>query len=305
MEIYSIKNFKVFNLESTLVIFKPKKELCYAYKNPTILKIAKHTLNTWQKNRSFKEILDNTVQGKVVEEMFENYIEAKNAGIKYTSYDVFRTDNYFKHAPFDGFLYKNDNPFFKESIHKVTQDVERNTYGKLSDETFTWLTDHHMYTVEIKSSKIPDKDYPYQGNIQFNSLQYQSGIINNLRKRDFFVYPKYNRTNGSLIHNFSDYAKYVKSLNIPFQGDFNTELLNKERKGKCDIYTRIFIDRKKSKSFIAYMLGYTLKDSFFYNPRIINMPSKKSRKAVYFAFPISSAHHINELMIDKSLWGYD
>ena len=94
--------------------------------------------------------------------MFENYIEAKNSGIKYMSYDVFRDDNYSKHAPFDGFLYDTRSPFLDEGIVRVTEDVNKHNYGKLKDETFAWLTSHHVYTVEIKSSKIPHKDYPHQ-----------------------------------------------------------------------------------------------------------------------------------------------
>lgn len=302
MKTFEIKNFNVHNLETSLIIFKPKSELKYAYKDATVLNISHNTKNTWQRNRPFEEILDNTVQGKVVEEMFENYIDAQDTGIKYTSYDVFRIDNYSKHAPFDGFLYEIGNPFLNEAIVKVNKDVNENNYGKLSDKTFAWLTEHHVYTVEIKSSKIPDKDYPSQTNLDFKSWGCQYAIIDNLRERDFFVYPKYNRINGNSVHNFSDYVQYVKSLNIPFHGDFLTGLLNEERKGKCDIYTRIFVDRKNSENLVAYILGYTLKDSFFNNPRIINMPGKKSGNAVYFVFPISKSQHIDELTIDKSLW---
>ncbi|MBR6894925.1 MAG: hypothetical protein L0F95_02830 [Lactococcus sp.] len=302
MKSCGIKNFKVYKLENSLIIFKPKKALHDVYQDATVLNIAHHTQNTWQENRSFEEILDNTVQGKVVEEMFENYIEAKNSGIKYMSYDVFRDDNYSKHAPFDGFLYDTRSPFLDEGIVRVTEDVNKHNYGKLKDETFAWLTSHHVYTVEIKSSKIPHKDYPHQKNLDFNSWEYQKGIVNNLRKRDFFVYPKYNRKNGRSIHDFSDYINYVQQLNITFKGDFITGLLDEERIGKCDIYTRIFVDRKHSDHLIAYMLGYVLKDSFFEKPHIINMPGKKSGNAVYFAFPISKAHHIDTLMMDGVLW---
>lgn len=189
MKSFDIKNFKVHKLENSLIIFKPKKELDYVYQDATVLNIADHTQNTWQKNRPFEEILDNTVQGKVVEEMFENYIEAQNSGIKYMSYDVFRKDNYSKHAPFDGFLYDIGSTFLKEAIGRVTEDVNKSNYGKLKDETFAWLTGHRIYTVEIKSSKIPDKDYPYQTNLDFNSWGYQKAIINKLRKRDFFCLP--------------------------------------------------------------------------------------------------------------------
>ena len=90
MKTFEIKNFNVHNLETSLIIFKPKSELKYAYKDATVLNISHNTKNTWQRNRPFEEKLDNTVQGKVVEEMFENYIDAQDTGIKYTSYDVFR-----------------------------------------------------------------------------------------------------------------------------------------------------------------------------------------------------------------------
>lgn len=289
-------------IENSLIVFKSKEELHYAYQDTTVLNIAHHTQNTWQKKRPFEEILDNTVQGKLVEEMFENYIEAQDAGIKYLSYDDFRDDNYSKHAPIDGFLYEIGNTFLDEAKFRVTQDVNQNNYGKLKDETFTWLTAHRVYTVEIKSSKIPDKDYPYQKNLDFNSWEYQKDIINNLRRRDFFVYPKYSRANGQSIHDFSDYVRYVQQLNVSFKDDFITNLLNEERMGKCDIYTRIFVDRIHTNNLIAYMLGYTLKDNFFENPHIINMPGKKSGNAVYFAFPISKAKHIDELTVDGVLW---
>lgn len=307
MKIFKIRNFYAANLDGALIIFERKEKLCYMYDDPKIRDIACQTKNTWQATRDSKEILDNTVQGKVVEKMFEYYIDEQKRNIKYISYDDFRADNFSKHAPFDGFLYDIDNPYFDEAKSKVIQDVDNNEYGKLSDSTFEWLTHNKVYTVEIKSSKVPDKDYPSQENLSFSSQENQKNLINNLRKRDFFVYPKYNRTKGSTIHNFDDYVKNVKNVKKQddgsFSGKFITGLLNEERKGKCDIYTRIFVDMKNSNSFIAYMLGYTLKDSFFDNPHIINMFSKKSQNAIYFTFPIIKSQHIGELMNDKSLWG--
>lgn len=123
-----------------------------------------------------------------------------------------------------------------------------------------------------------------------------------MRKRDFFVYPKYNRKDGYKIHNFNDYVEHVMGMGLYFQGDFVTDLLNSKKRSKCDIYTRIFIDKSHSENFIAYILGYTLKNKFFENPKIINMPGGKSGRAIYYAYPISKSNSIDELLIDKNLW---
>lgn len=101
-----IKNFKVHHLKNALIVFIPKDKLRVAYEDSTVLNIAHNTTNTWEPDRNFDELLNNTLQGKIVEDMFESYVKAKDEGIEYSSYDIFRTDNYRIHAPIDGILYQ-------------------------------------------------------------------------------------------------------------------------------------------------------------------------------------------------------
>lgn len=302
VDIKKIQDYQAVYFNNGLIFFRPKSELEDVYNGPVVHKIADNTQNTWQKDRKYQEILDNTVQGKIVEDMFKNFIDAHSRGIAYLSYDTFRSDVFKKHAPFDGFLFKEGNIYVDEAIERVNNDVEHNEFGKVSDNTFDWLTKMSVFTVEIKSSKIPDKDYPKE-EMPFTKPAYQQTIIDNLRKRDYFLYPKYGRSEGKSIHSFSDYVNYVGKKTSNKGEDFISQLLAGEIKGHCDIYTRVFVDRNHSDSFIAYMLGYTLKTRFFENPEIINMPGGKSGDAVYFAYPIALSRGLNQLFIDGELWG--
>ena len=231
--------------------------------------------------------------------MFEAYIKEQNQNILYCSYDNFRSDEYKKHAPFDGLIYESSNQDFHNAINKINADVGNDRFGRISDQTFEWIRKHKIYTVEIKSSKIPEKDFP---GTTFNSWDSQKKLINNLRKRDLFFYPKYNRTDGKAIHNFEDYIDFVRQEKKFPKNNFIKELIKSELDSKCDIYFRIFIDKNSTDKFIAYVLGYTLKETFFLNPKIINMPGGKSGNAIYFAFPIEKSKSLRELLSDKDLW---
>ena len=57
------RNFKFHINDNTIIVFKKLSELEYAFQNIAAINIAKHTHNTWQKNRPYEEILSNTVQG--------------------------------------------------------------------------------------------------------------------------------------------------------------------------------------------------------------------------------------------------
>lgn len=300
------KKFKFHNKDNTIIVFKEKSDLKYAYKNQAAINIAKHTHNTWQKNRLYEEILDDTVQGKIIEEMFEDFIHSTNKGISYISYDDFRKDNFEKHAPIDGLLFRDGNDNVESCIVKIVKDVEGNSFGKITEETRDFLRSQSVFTVEIKSSRIPDKDYP-DTTKNFNDWKTQEEIISNLRKRDFLVYPKYTRNLGRDIHNFEQYLSFVKSNNSKYttmsKDTFINVLLTEEMKDKCDIYTRIFVDKNHTANFIAYILGYTLRECFFYEPRIINMPRQgKSENALYYVYPIVDCNQVLDIFNDNRIW---
>ncbi len=300
------ENFKFHNKYNTIIIFKKKSDLSYAYQNQTAINIAKHTHNTWQKNRPYEEILENTVQGKIIEEMFEEFVRYSNKGISYISYDDFRNDNFEKHAPIDGLLFQKENNNVKSCITKIIKDVQGNQFGKITEKTRDFLRSQAVFTVEIKSSRIPDKDYPHKIK-DFNTWKNQEEIISNLRKRDFLLYPKYTRNLGKNIHNFDQYISFVKGNNSMYgampKDTFIKALLTEEMQDKCDIYTRIFVDKDHTDNLIAYMLGYTLRECFFYEPRIINMPRLgKSENALYYVYPIEKSNQILDIFDDNRIW---
>lgn len=304
--------FKFFNIDENILISTSKEDYKNDKKN-SIDVIANNTENTWQQDRSKTELIKNTTQGKIVEDMFCELIDYHNKASKdgkkltYVSYDEIRTDKFKKHAPIDGLLYVEGNSNINNAIAMINKDVEKNTYGKLSYDTKNNLSDFKIRTVEIKSSNIPQKDYNNINKDNFSKVSEQKKLISNLRKRDFFVYPKYTRTKGETIHCFKDYCNYVKQNFQEYHNLDDKQVEDKicdiEKKDKCDIYTRIFIDKSHTKSFIGYVLGYALGTDFFDNPKIINMyQAGKSENAMYYVYPISKCNSILELFNDDRLW---
>jgi hypothetical protein len=165
-----------------------------------------------------------------------------------------------------------------------------------------------LHTIEIKSSRIPDRDYIGVNKNAFSNIKQQKQLLSNLKKRDIFVYPKFTRSSGEEVHNFNQYCNYVRAN---FKGFFSlTEqelmetIIDKELEEKCKIYTRIFIDKVSTDSILGYLTGYALSNEFFLEPRIINMPRKnKSENALYYVYPIKECKSMLDIFKDNRLWG--
>ena len=69
-----------------------------------VSQIVSHTANTWQANRGTAEKGRDTKQGKQAEQAVSLFFAKNYSSVKYISYDTIRTDNFLKHAPFDGVL---------------------------------------------------------------------------------------------------------------------------------------------------------------------------------------------------------
>ncbi len=310
VNIIETNRFKFFNVDENIVIFTYQDDL--EKLNLNLDKIAKNTQNTWQPNRNQKEIDKNTIQGKIVEELFIDLIEYQNCQndnmrqLSYTAYDQFRTDLFKKHAPFDGLIYEKNNPNIALVKQKITETILASHYGMLTDDTIEFCRANNVYLVEIKSSKIPNNIYLSESS---NLLKYTShqALINRLRQLDLFKYPKFNRKNGDIIHNTCDYLAWVKNNIISMSQKSDSEIIDAEINSSLDIYTRIFINDKVTtddgkKVFIGYLLGYVLGYQFYENLKIMNFPSKKSSKAIYVTYPISNTTSFNRLFDDKRLW---
>ena len=83
-----------------------------------------------------------------------------HTSVKYISYDTIRTDNFLKHAPFDGLLVdcnKVSKTILAEKFEKINKEIAESSYGVISTELRAELYDAGIYTVEIKSTKVNDK----------------------------------------------------------------------------------------------------------------------------------------------------
>ena len=123
--------------------------------------IVEHTVNTWQYGRSNAEKSADTKFGKFGEDTVVTLFNKLNID-GYYSYDCFRTDDFEKHAPFDGIFTKNFNQQLFDFINEKV-----NTEGnRLSIDTREVIRKYNAYTVEIKSTRLAAK---YKSRAYFTS----------------------------------------------------------------------------------------------------------------------------------------
>jgi len=274
--------------------------------------IVGHTHNTWQANRGVAETKANTIQGKKAEYVIENYL--KNNGVtRYLSYDAIRQDNYSKHAPFDGLIFKAsiNKSTLQENIALINNDVMEGAgdIGLISVGTRQLLERAGIYTVEIKSSLLQEsRDYRTMEHkyladrteFDYKRLcSYIKGFY------DYFVYPHYCRT-SSEITDFYSYSKYVIEQNQERYPQRLSECLNalmvSEFSNACDIYTRVFIDILSNEIILP---GYVVKTRFYEEPRIQKMRSEKSQYALYYMYHMVNGKSFASIDNDAELWNWN
>lgn len=267
--------------------------------------IVSHTHNTWEHNRPISEIRENTIQGKRAELVIERLLEEYST-IRYISYDVFREDNFEKHAPFDGIIFNVSvsESKLKEAVERVNDDV-RNRIGDsglITVETREFLENTGIFTIEIKSSLLQDpRDYKTMIHKQkkLRTDEDYAALCGYIKSfYDFFVYPHYCR-DDPFIASFYDYTIYVREKHPDLAGncstkDFLFHLLREEFDNACNVYTRVFFDILSDEIIIP---GYITKTRFFEEPRIMKMRSPKSKNAIYYMFHMCFG--MNILKIDK------
>ncbi|QAA30354.1 hypothetical protein [Clostridium manihotivorum] len=303
------RKYNYSQIDSNVIMFVAKDQIS-RYTNDNLERIASNTANTWQRDRNEDELLDNTIQGKIAEDMFGDFIEfyQTQQDIIYTSYDEFREDDFEKHAPIDGILCKAINDSLRDGIKRINEDIRNGgKFGKISNETRAFLKSKQLYTVEIKSSIIPIADYNGVDKSNFSNVYQQRNLIKNLRKRDMFVYPEFTRTLGKTVHDFKKYCEHVGENNRDFRGitgeDLIQRIIKKELETKCSIYTRIFFDFENTSSIIGYITGYALGSDFFIEPEIMNISKKnKSESAIYYKFPIEKCKNMLQIFNDTRIW---
>lgn len=269
--------------------------------------IISHTHNTWQHDRSVREIQENTMQGKRAEIVIERLL-AENSMLRFLAYDKLRNDNFRKHAPFDGIVYRYGIPenILNETILRVNEDVKNSVgdSGIISVATREYMEEQGIYTMEIKSSLLQNsrdyrgmvhKEKEARTHADYEVLcRYIKGFY------DYFVYPHYCRDNLN-ISSFYEYTRYVRSIYNGFskdKQDFLYELMKIEFDNACDIYTRVFFDVLTDEILVP---GYIIKSRFFEEPRIRKMPSPKSRNAIYYMYHMKYGSFILDIDHDPEL----
>lgn len=165
-------------------------------KDVTVSKIVEHTANTWQPTRGTEEKGRDTTQGKIAEQAVTLYFSKCATSVKYIPYDVIRTDNFEKHAPFDGVLIdeaKVSEEILTGIFQKINDEIDRGSYGQISANLRAEMLAAGVFSVEIKSTKVNDKK---RSVANFKSYDNNVEIVNLLKticQDDFLTYPHYTR----------------------------------------------------------------------------------------------------------------
>jgi hypothetical protein len=275
-----------FGILDDVIIFKNLD-----LKNPAVFseKISKNTANTWQSNKDDKEKLKDTQQGKVAEGIVSDYL-VEVLKIKYLSYDSFRSNNFEKHAPFDGLIIteKTSKEDIKEGINKINAEISKNRFGIISGKTRLHLEKKGIYTVEIKSTKVAQR-HKRLGNSD-------KMTIDQIKNDDFLTYPKFLRKSSS-VNNINDYMSYLKERKIipnVTQGNDLEIIKGIELSYMNYFFIRIYLDYDENK---AYLIGFITKSDFFVKMPTIKKMIKfgKSEEAIYFSLPLSSSRAIDNI----------
>ena len=284
-------NNKIVNVGGVPVV-----RLDNAQKETIIDITAHHTQNTWQPGRGQAEIMRDTLQGKVAEGAFEEFL-SQYPWLGYITYDSFRQDNGLKHAPFDGLLYDRGSLTREagaQCLRQVVLDIHNDPYGRLTDATREMLRENHVITVEIKSTEVNNRK---RQAARKTPGAFRDNLFREIRSDDFLYYPKYLRCSGD-VQDFAGYCRYVKEHVPGFRGipsgKIPDALLKEENAHAADLLIRVYIY-----DTVAMLMGYAWKEELFAARHIKHFfKPGKSEKALYFALPISQGHSCLDLPYD-------
>lgn len=251
--------------------------------------IIENTVETWQPNRSPVMKSNDTKLGKLAEELVTAYIKSNIPSISYLSYDDFRTNNFKKHAPFDGLIFSNkiNINILKSLTIEINQEITNDEFGRISDKLKSKCLSNKIFLVEIKSTRITDRHKNSVGDV----------IIDTILKDDFLEYPKYLRVDkNNSIHNFNDYISFAKqnrNFKCVKESSCEEEIKSEEKLNMRHIYIRIYIDESTN---IAYLVGCISMKTFASEMILKKMKQpNKSEWALYLATSLKNGTDINAL----------
>lgn len=294
MRLRKIKNYILADYDETIA------------DNNTVMLIADNTDNTWQEDRESEETEDNTLQGKIAEDIFAGYISSylsEKVAIK--SYDDIRNDNFKKHAPFDFLIWKEGEVDITPIEQSIQADISAATdrFVRLSDYSRRLCKEANVKIAEVKSTRIRDNlksdacfDNDYSND---NSVERLANTIRNTD--DIFCYPAYKRSDENEKYAMEDYCEYVKARESSLQTYEGEELKHRVidiecEKQCCDLFIRVYEDPDNKKGIIT---GWLTKERLLdYSVRLKKMRKKnKSERALYLAKRLTNTMGIGCLPI--------
>lgn len=269
--------------------------------------ITNNTSNTWQHNRQTSEKADDTLNGKIAEDILYAYMLEELANeFEYIPYDVFRTDDFKKHAPFDALFYKKDctSPeVVKKCIQLINAEIlnEDNPYGKISTKLRNYCFCQGIYTIEVKSTRVNKYKLNAASDYEPLSDEFFSHLVNAILEDDYITYPYFCRDNH-YIESFDDYIFYVKKYILNDERsdeELKAFIIKTELEHSSDIFVRVYLLNEYKKAII---LGYTTKYDLFLRCNIGKCPSKKSKNAIYYKQSLKEGKDIKSISDDLILW---
>ena len=238
-----------------------------------VSQIVNNTVNTWQPDRSLEEKYLNTQQGKFAENAVHFYL---NQQLKddwfYVDYDQIRTDNFQKHAPFDGIVMspESNRELSDSEIFQLIND-NVNHYGQLDTEVMLDLSwAYGCEPIEIKSTKLSDKIVSQTSNLR-------EALSLAIQQNHFLTYPVYKRCSTEDM-DFNGYCAFLKS-----KYNLSTDQVIQINVNKhCNVHIHVYVVNDS-----AFIIGYTHILNLIGNRTIQRFYKKnKSEYALYFSYPL-------------------
>ncbi len=260
--------------------------------------IVKYTANTWQPNRGAAEKRRDAEQGKRAEKAVALCFSQNFPAVRYLSYDKIRSDNFQKHAPFDGLLFapsRTDKKCLDDMIGKIRSEIASGEYGTISAGLRADLCNRGIYTLEIKSTAVNDKKRAAANFRTYDSPAQTKALLSAICEDDFLTYPHFLRV-GS--YDWQGYCRYVRSqmprLGARSFGELEEEVKQIELANMDDFYIRVYMDDYFKK---AIVLGFLTREEFMDRPEIKKMILRgKSERALYFAKSLTARRPLGELV---------
>lgn len=284
--------------------------------------IIDYTAETWQPDRPKKERECNIEQGKIAEEITEQFIrQYYSQELSLKTYDEIRNDDFKKHAPFDFLLWKTGTvniAFIEEAIR---QDIARtpNKFVKLSNVTRRLCRTLGVKIVEVKSTNIRN-DLKVESDFtgDYDNVKSVQKLLETIRRKDdVFCYPKLKRRESDPGYCLDDYCREVQERFSEFDGckgeNLRRRVIAWECENQCcDIFVRVYLDRPAKKGFV---IGWMQKEELFDGKRVfenvkpvnviqyfINMAAKDGDIVMdFFSGSATTAHAVMQTEADKNI----